>query len=1204
MRVTAGRHVESAETFRGRMLVLRGRTSLTQQQLASRLGVSTRTIQYWETGVSYPAGANLKGLVGVFLENAAFTPGQEREDAERLWEAASLQAPRLAATFDSTWFEDLLASFRASRSGVNAGFTGGARRHDWGDAPEVGELRGRATELGLLRNWVVDEHCRLVVLLGMGGIGKTVLATRLAVDVAAEFDFVYWRSLRNGRPAGDWLAGAVQHLSAHRQTPAADDGDRLDQLVELLRVQRCLLILDNLETVLESGLSAPRYRDEFGGYRDVLRRVAEVSHQGCVLVTSREKPPEVGRWEGQRAPARSLRLGGLDNQAGRALLETTGLSVDEALSDRLVRRYSGNALALKIVADTIAEIFGGDIEAFLSQTVAVFGDIRRLLDGHLERLSSLELEILYRLAIEREPVALADLLSEVSRRASHGEAIEAIEALRRRSMIERGDTAASFTLQPVILEYMTDRLVAACADEIKGGRLDLLRRFALVQAQARVWVRRSQEQLIAHPLLTRLQANHDTDAVPGRLIVLLEELRAWPTNEQGCAPGNLVNLLRLRSGHLRGVDLSRLLLRQVYLADVEAQDANLAGARLAEAVVADAYTWAMSVALSADGRYLAVGGTTGDAYVWRVADRTLITSIVGHIRLVLSVALSGDGRVLATGGLDGTVKLWDTATGQLMHSLEATDALVWNVALSRDGRVLAASRGDGRLVVWQASVDPPMTTIRPPHDISQAFAFSGDGRVLACGSTDGTLTCLAVPGGHVLTSVRAHSGYITGAALSFDGTVAASCGPDPDVKVWDTSSGAELASLQGMINGAGKVALSEDGQTLACTSRDNTVEVWQIASGLLLANLRGSARNTGYLSLSGNGELAAATYADGSVLLWHTATGRVPVAWRSRVAVDYLIRLSADGQVLATQRTEGASRIWNTSSGSLVTSCGSEPSDTALSSDGRTLATCQHDTGVSLWDTSTGQELATFAGDPGNDGWGVAVSGTGEVVASSGGDGTVKVWEVPTRRVLATMHAHEGSALRIVLSADGRVLASRGGDGLFKAWDAHTGRLLVTLDAHTEGDSDMVISADGHLVGRGRRDGTVCLWEVPSGRLTAVIEDAAGLCTCAMSADGAVLATGGMGHVRIWEVATGRLRADYEVGAEPIWSVALSGDGRLLAHTAGFEGTQLRDAESGRLLRTFCVDRPYERMDITGLSGLTDAQWRALVALGARQRTP
>jgi transcriptional regulator with XRE-family HTH domain len=44
------RRAELFETFRDRVLVLRERTRLTEEQLASRLGVSTRTIQYWRTG--------------------------------------------------------------------------------------------------------------------------------------------------------------------------------------------------------------------------------------------------------------------------------------------------------------------------------------------------------------------------------------------------------------------------------------------------------------------------------------------------------------------------------------------------------------------------------------------------------------------------------------------------------------------------------------------------------------------------------------------------------------------------------------------------------------------------------------------------------------------------------------------------------------------------------------------------------------------------------------------------------------------------------------------------------------------------------------------------------------------------------------------------------------------------------------------------
>ena len=115
-----------------------------------------------------------------------------------------------------------------------------------------------------------------------------------------------------------------------------------------------------------------------------------------------------------------------------------------------------------------------------------------------------------------------------------------------------------------------------------------------------------------------------------RLLELLEGWRGRPPAEQGYGPGNVVNLLRLLRGDLRGLDLSRLAIRQAYLQGVEAQDASLAGAHLAEAVLAEAFAYPTAVALSADGAFLAAGTPTGEVRLWRVADRTPLLAVQGH----------------------------------------------------------------------------------------------------------------------------------------------------------------------------------------------------------------------------------------------------------------------------------------------------------------------------------------------------------------------------------------------------------------------------------------------------------------------------------------------------------------------------------------------------------------------------------------------
>jgi hypothetical protein len=286
---------------------------------------------------------------------------------------------------------------------------------DWGDAPDTTGFVGRAEELALLREWVSDQRCRLVTVLGFGGIGKTILAARLAEIGAPAFERVYWRSLRSAPPVTDWLAGTIGFLSNQRAVPPTSESERIMALLQLLRERQCLLVLDNSETLFEPGQHEGRYRVGMEGYGELLRTLGQASHRSCLVLTSREAPPELLVLG---SGVRGLELQGLSTNEAQMLLVEKQLRGDSEVWLSLVGRYGGNGLALKIVGETIRQLYNGDVRAFLAEAVetygTVFGGIRRLLDAQAERMSSIERDVLRRVAVEREPIMLAELSRDIA----------------------------------------------------------------------------------------------------------------------------------------------------------------------------------------------------------------------------------------------------------------------------------------------------------------------------------------------------------------------------------------------------------------------------------------------------------------------------------------------------------------------------------------------------------------------------------------------------------------------------------------------------------------------------------------------------------------------------------------------------------------------------------------------------------------------
>src|SRR2546426_6865929 len=472
-------------TFGRSCVRLRQSMGLTQRALGRLLGISEQAIQHWERGMHSPKPEHLERLLALCLERHAFALGREHERAHQLWLAAGQQVD-----FETFWMRAQLAAPSASPALVvlkrevaqpakplaNQEFASLSSRLDWGDALDVHEFYGREAERLQLEQWVIEERCPVVSVLGMGGIGKSVLAVTLMHRVASSFQAVVFRSVRDAPACQDLLADCLQVLSPEVLPTLPPSVDRrIDLLLGCFQAQRCLLVLDNLETLLQEHDPEGHFRPGYEDYAELLRRVAHTPHQSCLLFTSRETPAELGHLEIRQASVGALRLSGLEPDACEQLLEerdVVGTTHDRV---RLAQLYAGNPLALNIVAEAISELFGGEISSFLEQDTVIFSTIRDLLAEQFTRLSALEQALLFWLAVVREPRGVAQLHALLVSAVAGVQVSEALEALHRRSLVERakrgtaGEAQAAFTLHSVVLEYVTAVLVEQVRAQVQDS---------------------------------------------------------------------------------------------------------------------------------------------------------------------------------------------------------------------------------------------------------------------------------------------------------------------------------------------------------------------------------------------------------------------------------------------------------------------------------------------------------------------------------------------------------------------------------------------------------------------------------------------------------------------------------------------------------------------------------------------------------------
>lgn len=454
---------------------------------------------------------------------------------------------------------------------------------------------GRTEEVTTLTDWCLSERCQLIFLIGMGGMGKTTLAGEIARKCGGYFERTLWRSLINLPPATELCRDLLQCLSPQPLVELPDSLDRqIELLIAVLKRDRCLLILDNVESILEGQVQSGQYLSGYEGYDRLLRALGELPHQSCAILTSREKPHTIARSQIVSPQlVRSMTVAGMTISAGHQLVRAYGCpQIPEQMWQKVHAHYAGNPLALKIATITAIDMTGGgekvlELYSLIEQGQIQFQNIDDVLGCQFERLSEIEQQLVYWLAIEREPISGAELRSNLLlNQTVPGEIISALQSLSRRCITTCRD--GKWSLQPVTLAYVTGRSIARFVAELlpplsAEPSVDLQDRFVhlntygIIKATAKDYLRHNQIQLI----LGRLVSSWGTrERIGGHLRSILAQWQMLTPIPPGYLAGNILNLLIEIDPNraIKDLDCSLLPIRSAYLVNATLHRVNFTAA--------------------------------------------------------------------------------------------------------------------------------------------------------------------------------------------------------------------------------------------------------------------------------------------------------------------------------------------------------------------------------------------------------------------------------------------------------------------------------------------------------------------------------------------------------------------------------------------------------------------------------------------------
>lgn len=944
----------------------------------------------------------------------------------------------------------------------------GIDKVDWGEAPSTMGFVGRNGELQIVRNLFIKKRAKIVFITGMAGIGKSSLAAEIVYRFQDEFDSIIWRSVAGGPEIEDVLSQVILHLSSNIVFPAKNFSEQTSSLLNLLRKKRCLIILDNFETLLQEDAS---YHPGFDKYGLLLDAIAKADHGSCIVITTRRTPVDTLQLAQNKQTVGFIRPAGLETKEIKSIVKNIKLIGEEEDWQKLNEKLSGNPLAVQITTYAINNFYAGSIRDFLTSYKVIPENLMIIMYQQIKKLTSLEIDMLITLSLLVEPVDL----NKITYSDNLHQTMSLLEKLLDAGLINKNLRSNKYYLQEVVKELIYLLLIDTIKKEVLSRQYNFLIKFSLVDAQSKEYVQRIQREYVIKPLVEKLILEFDTQ---NHAIIFFknttDEFRKL--GKVGYAASNLFSILSYLNA-LPGSNFSNLVLKNANLQHREVHNVNFQDSQLIGCVFTEHFGSLMSVELSPDGAYLISGSSNGEIIVWSYPELILQKKLYGHKDWVRCISFSPTEPIIASGSSDYTIRLWNYLTGESIGVLEGHSGWVTSLDFHPNGIYLYSGAGDKTVKVWDIRTKELLKTLTGHSDWITCLKVDKSGKYIVSGSGDKSLKKWDLESLHLEHTFTGHEDRVRTLDVSPEGDYVASAGNDKDILVWDFRKNTLVASLVGHTDLVRSVEFLSNGESLASAGSDNTIRIWDTNPWSLKKIIDASDKRIKSLSSDSTSRKLISGADDLSIRIWDIESGLC-----DRIIQGY------QNPILSMVHTSKLDLLIS-------------------ANDNGTITFWKKDNELPNQTSQIGKSRL----------WSLDLSPDGTQIICGGDDRVLRTIKVDTGEILKEMHGHTSWISCVKFDKVGKNVLSCGGDGVIRIWELNSDKTHA-LESQNTWITSLDFIGRENLIVSGATDNSLSIWDYDARKLINKIDIKSPIKSVKVSDDSRYIIVGTKDHVEILDV--------------------------------------------------------------------------------------